>query len=166
MGNSRPTPFASGLPYIVTPPPAVPPPTPSIDPVMSALAQMMSKLTEVSDRLDRVEGDKAQCSDASINQGQGKRVEFSDQLPSQPLANPWNLGQASSSRTHNVNQVRIDNSLQEAHLSRAYVVARFQWILIRTTRTTRTQMRRRMTNPLLRSFRRRTPKMRRHPMRS
>ena len=32
---------------------------------MSALAQMMSKLTEVSDRLDRVEGAKAQSSDAS-----------------------------------------------------------------------------------------------------
>ena len=55
---------------------------------MSALAQMMSKLNEISDRLDRVEGAKAQCSNASTEQRKGKRVEFSDQLPSQPLANP------------------------------------------------------------------------------
>ena len=48
----------------------------------NALAQMMSKLTEVSDQLDRVEGAKAQCSDASTDQKKGKRVEFADKLPS------------------------------------------------------------------------------------
>ena len=77
---------------------------------MSALAQMMSKLNGVSDWLDRVEGAKAQYSDASTEQRKGKRVKFLDQLPSQPLANPWNVGQASSSRTHNVNEVRIDSA--------------------------------------------------------
>ena len=82
---------------------------------MSALAQMMSKMNEVSDQLDRVEWAKAQCSDASTEQRKGKRVEFIDQLPSQPLANPRNVGQASSSRTHNVNEVRIDGALEEAH---------------------------------------------------
>ena len=82
---------------------------------MSALAQMMSKLTEVSDRFDRVEGAKAQCSDASTDQRKGKRVEFVDQLPFQSLENPRNLGQALSSRTHNVNEVRIDGALEEAH---------------------------------------------------
>ena len=92
-----------------------PPPTPSVDPIMRALAQMMSKLNEVSDRLDRVEGAKAQCSDASTEQRKGKQVEFIDQSPSQPLANPRNVGQASSSRTHNVNEVRIDSALEEAH---------------------------------------------------
>ena len=45
----------------------------------------------------------------------GKRVEFSDQLPSQPLANPRNVGQASPSRTHNVNEVRTDGASEEAH---------------------------------------------------
>ena len=115
MGNSRPTSFAPGIPRAVTPPPAIPPPSPSVDPVMSALAQMMSKLNEVSDRLDRVEGPKAQCSDASTEQRKGKRVEFSDQLPSQPLENPRNVGQASSSRTHNVKEVRIDGASEEAH---------------------------------------------------
>ena len=115
MGNSRPTYFAPGIPRAVTPPPAVPPLAPSVDPVMSALAQMMSKLNEVSDRLDRVEGAKAQCSDTSTEQRKGKRVEFSDQLPSQPLANPRNVGQASSSRTHNVNKVCIDGASEEAH---------------------------------------------------
>ena len=118
MGNPRPTSFAPGIPQAVTPPLAVPPPAPSVDPVMSALAQMMSKLNEVSDRLDRldrVEGAKAQCSDASTEQRKGKRVEFSDQLPSQPIANPRNVGQASSSRTHNVNEVRIDGASKEAH---------------------------------------------------
>ena len=78
----------------------VTPPTPSVDPVMSALAQVMSKLNEVSDRLDRVEGAKAQYSDASTEQRKGKHVQFIDQLPSQPLANPRNVGQASSSRTY------------------------------------------------------------------
>ena len=116
MGNPRPTPFAPGIPRAVSPPPAIPPPAPSVDPVMSALAQMMSKLNEVSDRLDRVEGAKAQCSDASTEQRKGKRVEFSDQLPSQPLANPRNVGQASSSRTHNVNEVRIVGASEEAHV--------------------------------------------------
>ena len=114
-GNPRLTSFAPGIPPAVTPPSAVPPPTPSVDPVMSALAQMMSKLNEVSDRLDRVEGAKAQCSDASTEQRKGKGVEFSDQLPSQPLANPRNVGQASSSHTHNVNEVHIDGVSEEAH---------------------------------------------------
>ena len=100
MGNPRPTPFAPGIPRAVTPPLAIPPPAPSVDPVMNALAQMVSKLNEVSDRLDRVGRAKAQCSDASTEQRKGKRVEFSDQLPSQPLANPRNIGQASSSHTH------------------------------------------------------------------
>ena len=109
------TSFAPGIPRAVTLPPAVPPPAPSIDPVMSALAQMMSKLNEVSDRIDQVEGAKAQCCDASTEQRKGKRVESSDQLPSQPLANPRNVGQASSSRTHNVNKVRIDGASEEAH---------------------------------------------------
>ena len=76
---------------------------------------MISKLNEVSDRLDRVEGAKAQCFDASIEQRKGKGVEFIDQLASQPLANPRNVGQASSSRTHNVNEVRIDSASEEAH---------------------------------------------------
>ena len=76
---------------------------------------MMSKLNEVSDQLDRVKGAKAQCSNASTEQRKGKRVEFIDQLPSQPLANPRNLGQASLSRTHNVNEVRIDSASEEAH---------------------------------------------------
>ena len=75
----------------------------------------MSKLNEVSNQLDRVEGAKAQCSDASTEQRKGKRVEFIDQLPSQPLANPRNVGQASSSRTHNVNEVCIDSASKEAH---------------------------------------------------
>ena len=115
MGNPRPTSFTPGIPRAVTPPEAVPPAAPSVDPVMRALAQMMSKLNEISDRLDRVEGAKAQCSDASTEQRKGKRVEFLDQLPSQPLANPRNVGQASSSRTHNVNKVPIDSASEEAH---------------------------------------------------
>ena len=73
---------------------------------------MMSKLNEVS---DRVEGAKAQCFDASIEKRKGKRVEFIDQLPFQPLAYPRNVGQASSSRTHNVNEDRIDSAVVEAH---------------------------------------------------
>ena len=114
MGNSRQTQFTSGFPQESIPPPTVPPPAPSADHIMSAFAQMMSKLNEVSDRLDRVEGAKAQCSDAYTDQTNGKRVE----LPSQPLANPRNLGQASSSRAHNVNQVHIDSAQEEAHVGR------------------------------------------------
>ena len=37
-----------------------------------------------------------------------------DQLPSQPLANPRNVGDASSSRTHNVNEVCTDSASDEA----------------------------------------------------
>ena len=72
MGNPRSISFAPGLPWTVTPPPIVPSPASSVDPVMSALAQMMSELNEVSDWLDRVEGAKAQCSDASTEQRKGK----------------------------------------------------------------------------------------------
>ena len=75
----------------------------------------MRKLTKVSDRLDRVEGAKAQCFDASAEKRKGKRVKFLDQLPSQPLENPRNLRQASSSHTHNVNKFRIDSASEEAH---------------------------------------------------
>ena len=45
----------------------------------------------------------------------GKRVKFIDQLPSQPLANPRNVYQASSSRTQNVNKVLIDSASEEAY---------------------------------------------------
>ena len=83
---------------------------------MSALVQMMSKLNEVRDRLERGEGAKAQCSDASIEQRKGKQVQFIDQLPSQPLAKPRNLGQASLSRTYNVNEVHNDSASEEAHV--------------------------------------------------
>ena len=114
MRNPRQTPFTFGFPQESIPSPAVPPSAPSSDSIMSVSTQMMSKLTEVSDRLDRVKGAKAQCSDASTNQRNGKRVE----LPSQPVANPRNLGQASSSRAHNVNQVHIDNAQEEAHAGR------------------------------------------------
>ena len=76
---------------------------------------MKNKLNKVSDRPDRVKWAKAQCSDASTEQRKGKRVEFIDQLPSQNLANPRNIGQASSSRTHNVNEVHIDSASEEAH---------------------------------------------------
>ena len=75
----------------------------------------MSKLNEVSERLDTVEGAKAQCFDASTKQREGKRAEFIDQLPSQPLANLKNVGQASKSRTDNVIKVRIDSASDEAH---------------------------------------------------
>ena len=49
------------------------------------------------------------------SKGRGKRVEFIDQLVSKPLANPRNVGQALSSRTHNVNEVCIDGTSEEAH---------------------------------------------------
>ena len=114
MGNPRQTQFASGFPQESIPSPTVPPPATSANSIMSALAQMMSKLTEVSGRLDRVEGAKAQCFDASTDQRDGKRIE----LPSQPLANPRNLGQASLSRAHDVNQVHIDCTQEEAHAGR------------------------------------------------
>ena len=85
---------------------------------------MMSKLNKVSDQLDRVEGAKTQCSDASTEQRKGKQVKFIDQLPSQSLANPRNVGQASMNRTHNANFVRIDSASEEAHAISAYVATR------------------------------------------
>ena len=106
MGNPRQTQFASCFPQESLPSHAVPPSATSAAPIMNALAQMMSKLTEVSGRLDRVEGAKAQGFDASTDQRDERRIE----LPFQPLANPRNLGQASSSRALNVNQDHIDST--------------------------------------------------------
>ena len=122
----------------------------------------MSKLNEVSDQLDRVEGAKAQCYDASTKQRKGKRVEFADQLHSQPQANPRNLGQASSSSTHNVNEVRIDSASEKIH---AILGLRSGKVLVdphKDHKRRKAYLRRRMTNPLPRLFSRRTPMMRRH----
>ena len=165
MGNPRLTSFASNLPRAVTLPPAVPPLAPSVDPVMSALAQMMSKLNEISDRLDRFEGAKAQCSDASTEQRKGKRVEFVDQLPSQPLENPRNLGEASSSRTHNVNEVRIDSASEEAHAISGLRSGKVLVDLHKDHRRRKDPLEEKDDNPLPQSFWRRTLMMRRHPMR-
>ena len=76
MGNPRHTQFTSGFLQESISSPAVPPPAPSADSIMSALAQMMSKLTEVSDRLDRVEEARAQCSDDSTDQRNGKEYSY------------------------------------------------------------------------------------------
>ena len=165
MGNTRPTSFAPGLPRAVTLPSAIPPPTPSVDPVMRAFAQMMSKLNEVSNRLDRVEGAKAQCSDASIEERKGKRVEVLDQLHSQPLENPRNLGHASSSRTHNVNEVRIHSTSEEAHAISGLHNSKVLVDPHKDHRRCKDPHERGMTNPLPRSFRRRTLMMRRHSIR-
>ena len=46
----------------------------------------------------------------------GKQVTFTDQLPSQATANPTNQG-ASSSQTHNINHVHIDEEAVETTLA-------------------------------------------------
>ena len=45
----------------------------------------------------------------------GKQVTFSDQLPSQATANPRNQG-ASSSQTHNINHIHVDEEVVEMTL--------------------------------------------------
>ena len=118
-----------------------------------------------SRRVDRVEGAKAQCFDASTEQRKGKRVEFIYQLPSQPLANPRNVGQASSSRTHNVNEVRIDSASEEAHAISGLRSAKVLVDPHTDHKRHRTRLRRRTTVPLPLLFQRRTPRIRRHPIR-
>ena len=46
----------------------------------------------------------------------GKQVAFTDQLPSQAMANPRNQG-ASSTQTHNINHVHIDEKVVESALA-------------------------------------------------
>ena len=46
----------------------------------------------------------------------GKQVTFTDQLPSQAMANPRNHG-ASSTQTHNINHVHIDVEAVESALA-------------------------------------------------
>ena len=46
----------------------------------------------------------------------GKQLSFSDQLPSQATANPRNQG-ASSSETHNINHVHVDEEAVEMTLA-------------------------------------------------
>ena len=102
---------------------------------------------------------------ASTEQRKGKRVEFLDKLPSQPLANPRNVGQASSSRTHNVNEVLIDSASEEAH---AISSLRSGKVLVdphKNHKYCKDPLEEKDDHPLPRLFRRRTPMMRRYPMR-
>ena len=46
----------------------------------------------------------------------GKQVTFTDQLPSQAMANPRNQG-ASSTQTHNINHVHVDKEYVETALA-------------------------------------------------
>ena len=46
----------------------------------------------------------------------GKQVTFTDQLPSQATANPRNQG-ASSTQTHNINHVHVDEEAVESALA-------------------------------------------------
>ena len=69
-------------------------------------------MNRVNSRVDNIQAFVKTNVPLEIDNKKGKQVSFSDQLPSKATPNLSNQG-ASSSLTHNVNHVHIDNEVVE-----------------------------------------------------
>ena len=88
---------------------------PTSDPILSAISQLIEQMTRKNSRLDKIQ-DFVKIDVQPTTEKKGKQVTFTDQLPSQATANPRNLG-ASSSQTHNISHVHVDEEAVETTLS-------------------------------------------------
>ena len=75
------------------------------------MEQMMTMKSRMDETQDFVKTNVQLTTDKK-----GKQVTFTDQLPSQATANPRNQG-ASSTQTHNINHVHIDEKVVESTLA-------------------------------------------------
>ena len=75
----------------------------------------MQQMTRMNLRMDEI-SDFVKTNVQPMANKKGKQVYFSDQLPSQATANPRNQG-ASSSQTHNINHVHVDEEIVETALA-------------------------------------------------
>ena len=72
-------------------------------------------MTRMNSRVDEIQ-DFVKTNVQPTTDKKGKQVTFTDQLPSQATANPRNQG-ASSTQTHNINHVHVDEEAVESALA-------------------------------------------------
>ena len=75
----------------------------------------MEQMTRMNSRMDKIQ-DFIKTNVQPTTDKKGKQVTFIDQLPSQATANPRNQG-ASSSQTHNINHIHVDEEAVETTLA-------------------------------------------------
>ena len=89
--------------------------TPTYDPILGAISQLMEQMMRMNSCVDRIQ-DFIKMNVQPTTDKQGKQVTFTDQLPLQTTENPRNQG-ASSTQTHNINHVHIDEEAVESTLA-------------------------------------------------
>ena len=85
------------------------------DLTLGAILQLMEQMTRMNSRVDKIQ-DFFKTNIQTMTDKKGKQVIFIDQLPSQATANPRSQG-ASSSQTHNINHVHVDEEAVEMALA-------------------------------------------------
>ena len=75
----------------------------------------MEQMTRMNSRVEKIQ-DFVKTNVQPTTDKKGKQVTFIDQLPSQATENPRNQG-ASSTQTHNINHVHIDEEAVETTLA-------------------------------------------------
>ena len=88
---------------------------PASDPILGAISQLMEQMTRMNSRVDEIQ-DFIKRNIQPTTDKKSKLVTFNDQLPSQAMANPRNQG-ASSSQTHNINHVHVDEEAMETAIA-------------------------------------------------
>ena len=88
----------------------------SADPILGAISQLMEQMNKMNSRVDEIQDFVKTNIPTSTDNKKGKQVLFSDQLPSQATINPRNQG-SSSSQTHNLSHVYIDEEVVEDALA-------------------------------------------------
>ena len=88
---------------------------PASDPILGAISQLMKQMTRMNSRMDEIQ-DFVKTNVQPTTDKKGKKVNFIDQLPSHATTNSRNQG-ASSSETHNINHVHVNEEAVETTLA-------------------------------------------------
>ena len=83
-------------------------------PILGAISQLMEQMTQMNSRVDEMH-DFVKTNIQSTTDKKGKQVTFTDQLPLHAIVNSRNQG-VSSSQTHNINHVHVDEEAVETAL--------------------------------------------------
>ena len=119
--NSQQQPYANAGQSMYIPPQqsynqAPQPTAPSADPILGAISQLMEQMSRMNSRVDEIQDFVKTNIPTLTDNKRGKQVFFSDQLPSQATIDPRNQG-SSSSQTHNLSHVHVDEEAVEAALA-------------------------------------------------
>ena len=88
---------------------------PASDPILGAISQLMEQITRMNSRVEEIQN-FFKTNIQLTTEKKSKHVTFTDQLPSQATSNPRNQG-VSSSQTHNINHVHVDEEAVETTLA-------------------------------------------------